>query len=185
MILKCAEVGVPHPEGIFAAVCVDVIELGQEQVEYHGVIKTVEKLRLVFETDDGEPRWLARKVTASIHPKSRMGELIGKWRGRPILPGETFDTKNLIGASATLVVSHQQKADGTGVFAGIDAVSRPTRKVTPSGRYNPEEAREKIRQYKAQEQTERAAGVPPVRLVAPAAGPGPALAVDDEDDVPF
>jgi len=145
MILKCAEGGTPHPEGIFAAVCVDVIDLGLRRVEYRGEEKVVPKLRIIFETDDGETRWLSRSATASLHPKSRLAELLGKWRGKPFLPGEEFDTRNLIGASATLVVSQQARMDGTGMYANIDAISRPTRKVTPSGKYNPDEAREKIR----------------------------------------
>ncbi len=111
MLLQCKESTKPHPEGIHPAVCVDVIDMGLLETEFQGQRRLVPKVRIVFETeqktDEGANYTLSKTVTASLHPKARLAELLGKWRGRPIVPGETIDLSRLLGASATLVVSHQ------------------------------------------------------------------------------
>ena len=126
----------PHPEGIHPAVCVDVIDLGLMESEFQGQRRLVNKVRLVFETEekngDGKNCTLSKSFTASLNSKAKLAEFLGKWRGRPIVPGETIDLGKLIGACCTLVISHQQNMVGR-TYASIDAVSKPTRKVTASG----------------------------------------------------
>ena len=41
----------PHPEGIHPALCVDLIDLGLVESEWQGQRRLVNKLRLVFETE--------------------------------------------------------------------------------------------------------------------------------------
>ena len=130
----------PHPEGIFPAVCVDVIDMGMVSVDYKGEIKLVHKVRLVFETEqvkqDGTRFVVARMFTASLHPKGRLAQTLEKWRGRPFQPDEVLDLNRLIGVGCTLVVSHVVRADGA-VFASIDAISKLTKNLAPSGNYDP------------------------------------------------
>src|SRR3954453_19755936 len=106
----------PHPEGIHPAVCVDVIDLGLVENEFQGEKRMVHKVRLVFEseqkTDDGRNCTITKNFTASLHPKAKLAGFLGKWRGRPVVPGETIDLGKLIGASCTLVISHQQNLAG-------------------------------------------------------------------------
>src|SRR3954469_5223098 len=96
MILECKESAdfVPHPEGIHPAVCVDVIDLGMVETEFQGQKRIVPKLKRVFESeqkkDDGRSCVVSRRFTASLHPKARLAEFIGKWRGRPVVPGESI-----------------------------------------------------------------------------------------------
>src|SRR5215469_15515034 len=140
MILQCKETSKPHPEGIHSAVCVDVLDLGLVEVEYQGQSKMVNKLRLVFETEakwpDGKNCTISKNFTASLHPKARLNEFLGKWRGRAVVPGDDVDLDKLIGASCTLVISHQQNLVGR-TYASIDAVSKPTKKLVASGVYSP------------------------------------------------
>ncbi len=146
----------PHPEGIYPAVCVDVIDLGLMETEFQGQKRMVQKVRLVFETeqknDDGKNCTLARTFTASLNAKAKLAEFLGKWRGRPIVPGETIDLGKLIGACCTLVISQQQNMTGR-TYASIDAVSKPTKKVAASGGYDPVMARQRIEEWKAKEMT--------------------------------
>lgn len=141
MILKCKENSdyVPHPEGIHPAVCVDVIDLGMVDVKYGEEEKTVHKLRLVFETEekmeDGRNFIVSKKFTASLHPKANLNKFISTWRGKTIHPDEEIELEKLIGVSCVLVISHQELPDGK-VYASIDAVSKPTKKLTPSGGYD-------------------------------------------------
>jgi hypothetical protein len=156
MILQCKDSGdfVPHPEGIHPAVCVDVMDLGLVETEFQGQRKMVNKVKLAFEseakTDDGKPCMVTKNFTASLHPKAKLAEFLGKWRGRPVLPGETIDLGKLIGACCTLVISHQQNLVGK-TYASIDAVSKPTRKVLPSGTYDPAAARQRFAEWKAKQ----------------------------------
>ncbi len=154
MILECKDSGEfkPHPEGIHPAVCLDVIDLGLVKTDFQGQERIVPKVKLVFEseqkTDDGRNCIVSKNFTASLHPKARLAEFIGKWRGCPVRPGDSIDLSKLIGACCTLVISHQQNLVGK-TYASLDAVSRPTRKVTPSGHYDPVAARQRIAEWKA------------------------------------
>jgi hypothetical protein len=156
MILQCKEGGdfKPHPEGIHPAVCVDVIDLGLVESEFQGQRRMVNKVKLVFESEqrmeDGKPFTISKNFTASLHPKAKLAEFLGKWRGRPVVPGESIDLGKLTGACCTLVVSHQQNMIGR-TYASIDAVSKPTRKVTPSGTYDPAAVRQRIAEWKAKQ----------------------------------
>jgi hypothetical protein len=171
MILQCKDSGdfKPHPEGIHPAVCVDVMDLGLVETEFQGQRKMVNKVKLAFEseakTDDGKPCMVTKNFTASLHPKAKLAEFLGKWRGRPVLPGETIDLGKLIGACCTLVISHQQNLVGK-TYASIDAVSKPTRKVAPSGQYDPAAARQRFAEWKAKQ-----AGGFTVRPAAPVPAP--------------
>jgi hypothetical protein len=156
MVLQCKESGEfkPHPEGIHPAVCVDVMDLGLVEIEFQGQRKMVNKVKLVFEseqkTEDGINCTVSRNFTASLHPKAKLAEFLGKWRGRPVVPGETIELARLIGASCTLVISHQQNLMGK-TYASIDAVSKPTKKVTPSGTYDPAAMRKSFAEWKAKQ----------------------------------
>ena len=201
MVLQCKDGGdfKPHPEGIHPAVCIDCIDLGMVKTEFQGQERIVPKVKLVFETEqkteDGRNCTVSKNFTASLHPKARLAEFIGKWRGRPLMPGESIDLTKLVGACCTLVVSHQQNLVGK-TYASIDAVSKPTKKVLPSGNYDPAAARQRIAEWKAKQQVAAppanvpapTAGAPrpaspPNRVAAPAPAAPPPPAPDD--DVPF
>ena len=174
LTLTCKDGGnfQPHPEGIHPAVCVDVMDLGLVETEYQGVKKMVNKVKLTFEseakTDDGKPCTVAKTFSASLHSKSNLAAFLGKWRGRPVQPGECISLEKLIGASCTLVISHQLSLAGK-TYAAIDAVSKPTKKVTPSGTYDPAAARQRYADWKAKQQA-----VPAPTAAAPQAMQSPA-----------
>jgi hypothetical protein len=157
LTLTCKDSGdfKPHPEGIHPAVCVDVMDLGLVETDFQGVKKMVNKVKITFEseakTDDGKPCTVFRSFSASLHPKSNLSTFLSKWRGRPVAPGETISLDKLIGASCTLVISHQQNLSGK-TYASIDAVSKPTKKVTASGTYDPAAARQRYAEWKAKQQ---------------------------------
>lgn len=161
MILQCKESGEfkPHPEGIYAAICNDVIDLGLVETEFQGQKRLVNKIKVSFETElkmeDGKPFAISKNFTASLHPKAKLAEFLGKWRGRPVLPGETIDLSKLIGANCTLVISQQQNLVGK-TYASIDAVSKPTKKLALSGAYDPAAARQRVAEWKQKQQAEPA-----------------------------
>lgn len=172
----------PHVEGIHPAICVDVIDMGLMETEFQGIRRMQQKLRLVFETeqktDDGKNCTISKSFTASLHPKARLSEFLGKWRGRPVVPGESIDLSKLIGANCTLVISHQQNMVGR-TYACIDAVSKPTKQLTASGGYDPEAARQRIAEARAKE-----AGrpMPAAPAAAPTKSPAPVPAQKPDFD---
>ena len=127
MVLQCKDGGdfKPHPEGIYPAVCLDVIDLGSVTTEFQGQTRIVNKVKLVFEseqkTEDGKNCSVSKNFTASLHPKARLAEFLGKWRGRPVMPGESIDLGKLIGACCTLVISHQLNMVGR-TYASLDTI---------------------------------------------------------------
>jgi len=162
----------PHVEGIHPALCLDVIDLGLVKSEWQGQLRNVEKVRLVFETEqrnrEGKNCIITKTFTASLHPKAKLTDFVGKWRGRPVLPGESIDLQKLIGACCTLVISHQQNMVGR-TYASIDAVSKPTKRLVASGCYDPALARQRIAEWKAKEAglAQPAAGVAPSSAARP------------------
>jgi hypothetical protein len=198
----------PHPDGIHPAVCVDIIDLGMEKENYDGRETMKPKLRIVWETeekaDNGRNMTLSRKVTKSLHEKSTFAELISKWRGRSLQAGEEIAYTKLIGASCTLVIIH--KSDAKGIYALVDTVSKPTKKLQPSGHYDPNANRARINERRAKDglgplpQEDNGAlatalalaasvkPAPPARKPVEVAPAKPVTAVVDtvaDDDVPF
>ena len=192
LVLECKDGGnfKPHAEGVYPAVCVDVIDLGLVWVEFKGERKLLRKLKLVFETeqktDDGRNCTISKNYTASLHPKARLAEDLGKWRGRPVLPGESIDLSKLVGACCTLVISRQQNMVGK-TYASIDAISKPTKKLTPSGSYDSAAARQRIADWQAKQNGAQGPAMPASQPAAQAPAPAPAkpAAPQPDDDVPF
>jgi hypothetical protein len=130
------------------------MDLGLVETDFQGVKKMVNKVKITFEseakTDDGKPCTVFRSFSASLHPKSNLAAFLSKWRGRPVAPGESIELKNLIGSCCTLVISHQKNMAGK-TYASIDAVSKPTRLVVPSGTYDAAAARQRYADWKAKQ----------------------------------
>ena len=156
----------PHPEGIHSAVCVDVMDLGLQEMEFQGKREMKQQLRLVFESEMVAPNGVRcsvdKRFTASLHPKARLAQFIGNWRGRPVVENESIDLSKLVGNCCTLVISHKQNMVGR-TFACIDAVTKPTKRVVPSGVYDPVAARQRFVEWTAKQ----SGGLGPVAAAAP------------------
>jgi hypothetical protein len=179
MILQCKESAefIPHPEGIHPAVCLDVLDMGLMEVEFQGQRRMVNKVKLVFESeqkmDDGRNFTVSKNFTASLNLKAKLAEFLGKWRGRPVVPGESVDMNRLVGACCTLVISHQLNKVGR-PYASIDAISKPTKRVVPSGGYDPAAARQRLAEWKAKQVAAPRAYVAAPNAAAGQPSPGPA-----------
>src|SRR6185369_16018912 len=152
-------------------------DLGLVETEFQGQKRMVNKVKLVFESEqkseDGKNCTVTKNFTASLHPKAKLADFLGKWRGRPVVPGETIDLAKLLGACCTLVISHQQNMVGK-TYASIDAVSKPTKKVAASGTYDPVAARQRFAEWKAKQVVKpQAMAAAPVASAPQAAAPAP------------
>ena len=187
LVLQCNDSGnfEKHPMGIWQAVCLDVIDLGMQWTEFQGKRKLVRKLMLVFETEhvgaDGKRGIVTKKFTASLYPNAKLTGFLGQWRGRQIVPGDNVDLKKLPGACCTLVLSHQQSLSGR-TYVSIDAVAKATKKVVPSGTYDPAAMRQRIAEWAAKDAAAAQMAAPPVNVpvaqpVAAPAAPVPVKSI--------
>jgi hypothetical protein len=116
----------PHPDGSFRAVCVDVTPLVKRDSQYG----PKEEFRLVFETDaestraDGSPQCVwSRLFTPSLSEKAAFRKFLRQWLGRDLTGAEEaeFDTEDLIGKPASIVIIHESSQDGSRTYANIAA----------------------------------------------------------------
>lgn len=122
-----------HPEGQFPATCIDIVDLGIQELTWQGVTK--EKHRIIlrffagewFTDDEGEdrPLWLDRYFTLSLHENSALRPFLENWRGKKFTPTELkgFNLVKLLHAPAYVQVGHETKQDGN-TRAKIDSIMR-------------------------------------------------------------
>lgn len=153
----------PAPEGLHAAVCVDVVDLGMKDSAFG----PRHRLRVVWEIDtlipdkivresklpQGSKFTVRKEYTASLHEKSNLAKDITAWRGKPLGDDERqhFEMENLIGAPARVLVQHQTKDDTT--YANVMALMKAEKKLAPSGTYKRVKDREPQAPVAAAQQT--------------------------------
>lgn len=124
----------PHPEGQYAARCIDVVTMYGVETQWG----TKNMIRAVFVTDadpreGGKPWFISRRFNATIHPKSTLGQFLVNWRGRAFTREElhAFDEESLIDAGALLTVGRREK-DGEVYDQLLSAIRLPKGYVCPS-----------------------------------------------------
>jgi len=151
----------PHEEGTFRAVCVDVTPMKKQQSKFG----EREVFQLVFETDapareDGSPQCVwSRGFTPSLNEKANFRKFLRQWLGRDLTAAEEteFDTEDLLGRSAQLVITHETGETGD-VFANIVACTglKNGKPLEPSGKFT----RKKDREANGEEASYRGAAKP-------------------------
>lgn len=114
----------PAPEGLLAAVCVDVVDLGLVHDEFGSKYKV--QIRWAIEELDpetGKPLLVVRKFTNSLHKKAGLRQALEMWRGRAFTAEELagFDLEKLISAPCQVQVVHNVSAKGE-TFANVQAI---------------------------------------------------------------
>ena len=112
-----------HPEGLYPAVCCDVVDLGMVESQWG----TRHEIALRWQTDqsktDGSPFVMQRRFTASLHEKANLRHSLESWRGKRFSEEETkkFDLEVLLGVQAQIQIVHATSARG-GTFANVNNV---------------------------------------------------------------
>ena len=127
----------PPPEGVWPAVCVDIVDLGMVSHPQYG---EKHKCRIVWEISekmsDGRPFTAQKQYTVSLHEKASLHKDLKAWRGKPFTAAELegFDLEKVLGAPCQLVITHEEK-DGM-VYGNITAIMKAgPSKLHPSGGY--------------------------------------------------
>jgi hypothetical protein len=118
----------PCPEFSGRAVCVDVTPLKEYETEY-GV---KQKLKFAFEIElqddsrDPVQPWVVftKPMVPSLHEKAALTKFLKDWFGRKLTDQEnkSLDLESLIGRPASLVIGHEQSADGSKTYANIKLI---------------------------------------------------------------
>lgn len=152
---------VPHEEGTFNAVCVDITPLVKQESKF-GVR---EVFRIVFETDaptreDGSRQCVwSRAFTPSLNEKSNFRKFLRQWFGRDLTAEELaeFDTETLLDRPAQIVITHDH-ADNGETYSNIAACTpyRGKDTIKASGKF----VRKQDREAKGEGASYRGASAP-------------------------
>jgi len=118
------------PEGLHAAVCVDVVNLGIVA----GAYGAKHKVRLVWQLEaideeHGRRFDVARVYTLSLHERAALRKDLESWRGKKFTEIELdggFDLEKLLGVNAQVNVTHDLSDDGT-LYANVSTVVPPVK----------------------------------------------------------
>lgn len=178
----------PHPEGPFAARCVDVINLGERLQSHNNEVFIRPKMALVFRTgqkrDDGEFFEISCEFTVSLHEKAGLRAFMESWRGKDYTPEEIaakIDFAKMEGAKALINVVHGQSKAGR-TYGKIKSVMR-----LPQGTELPDTGDYQRAPYWAERKAAYAMEVANHRAMSQPHDDEPvAVAADDDDsDLPF
>lgn len=130
---------IPAPAGTWAAVCVDVVDLGMLKVSFGGKDKTQHKIRIVWQISevrpDNKPFEVSKRYTLSLHEKAGLRKDLESWRGKPFSQSELegFDVETVLGVPCMLNIIKQEK--GADTYANVTAIMRlPKGMEAPSQR---------------------------------------------------
>ncbi|MCB0255862.1 MAG: hypothetical protein KDI55_19260 [Anaerolineae bacterium] len=128
------------PAGVHIARCVQVIDLGTQEVTFQGETKQQHKLYiawevlgeddagvpLTYEGTDGKdhPMTIGKRYTLSLNDKSALRKDLAAWRGRDFTPEElkAFDISKLLGAYCMLNVQHNESNNGK-TYANVASIT--------------------------------------------------------------
>lgn len=122
----------PHPEGQYAARCIDVVDMGWQKTDFGPKYK----VRVVFycgETEEREwegetnqmPLTISCFFTASLHEKANLRGFLESWRGKSFTHEEAkaFDLEKMLGAVAFVQITHNNAANGK-TYANVKSIMK-------------------------------------------------------------
>lgn len=131
----------PCPEFSGRAVCVDVTPLKEYETEYGVKQKFKFAFEIELQDDSRDPvqPWVVftKPMVPSLHEKAALTKFLKDWFGRKLTDQEnkSLDLESLIGRPASLVIGHEQSADGSKTYANIKLIMahKVGEALTPSG----------------------------------------------------
>jgi hypothetical protein len=118
----------PMPAGTYTAICVGVIDIGeQHNTKYNNY---QDKVMLIFEipsetieiNGEKKPRWLSQELSASLNEKSKLYKMLRSWRAKDFTDAELegFQLSEMAGKGCMIAVTLTEK-DGV-QYNNIDSV---------------------------------------------------------------
>ncbi len=127
----------PVDGGTYPAICVGIIDLGEQLNDYNNRKSYEDHVLFIWELPnvtieiDGEkkPRWVSKEYNAVLSERSNLSKMLTSWRG--VEPPDEFDLPQMIGEAALIQVVVKEKQNGelkndiTGVMGFINGVPKP------------------------------------------------------------
>lgn len=131
----------PAPEGLWNAVCIDVVDLGIVTSEYQGKKRAMHKCRLVWELEalmvNGMRFLVGKQYTVSLHAKAQLYKDLVAWRGKPFTSEELdgFDIEKVLGIPCRILVVQNEK-NGE-IYGNVQTIMRADKQtsISPNGTY--------------------------------------------------
>lgn len=121
----------PVPDGTHLGICYRVIDLGTQQTNFNGEVKSAHKVLLSFEIpdekmEDGRPYTISQSYTWSMHEKATLRKQLEAWRGvafteRDFGPSG-FDIRAILSKACTLSIVHTSKNNT--IYANIASIGK-------------------------------------------------------------
>ena len=140
----------PVPPGLYAAYCVQLVDLGTQisekfgashkiriTWEIHGEDESGAPLMIVGREGDSMPMVVGGEYTVSLGTKANLRKLLASWRGRDFTDEELagFDISNVLGAPCMVNITNSTNATSGKTYANVAAVA-----PMPKGMPRPERA---------------------------------------------
>lgn len=180
---------VPHPEGQFGAVCVDLINLGERVEQYQKQpARVVSKCAIVFASgeraENGDLHTVSAEFTVSMNEKAGLRQLLEAWRGRSYREEEAkagVPLHKLCGHAALMSVEHKTSGAGR-TYAKIRTIS-----PLPKGMEAPDVAEYQRAEFWEKRRTDYAEEVARFRSQSAAPSHDEDFETDqgEDDDLPF
>ena len=130
----------PLEAGTYIAVCVGVIDIGEQKSELYSsyapqviFIFEIPSARVMIDGED-KPRWLSEIYRVSLNEKANLAKMLTSWRGKAFTEEEAdgFDLSTMLGKACQPQVLTTTRKDGTpanriaGVFGLPKGFAEPT-----------------------------------------------------------
>lgn len=113
----------PTPAGPHSAVCIDVVDRGLQMTQFGAK----HKIWIIWAIDEveestGKPFITLQSYTLSLHEKSKLGQHLASWRGKPFTEEEKqgFDVEKLLHVPCLLNIVHN--VNGGTTYANVDSI---------------------------------------------------------------
>ena len=127
------------PEGMFQAVCVDVVDLGTVETTWGPKPKVQLRWMLDLMDETGRAYLVTKRYNSTLDEKATLRADLETWRGRKFTPAEIegFDLETLLGVNCQLQLIHAVGTNG-GTYTNVQAIvplGRNMTKIRPPADY--------------------------------------------------
>lgn len=128
----------PAPEGLWNAVCVDVIDMGLQDTPWGPKAKVSIRWQIEeLNPDTGKRFVVSNRYGLSLHERATLRRHLESWRGKPLGQDDLkkFDLERLIGVPCQLQVVHHLASSGQ-TYANVQSIVPPGKgmpRMTPEG----------------------------------------------------
>jgi hypothetical protein len=132
------------PADIHNAICIQIVELGTQQIEYQGKILEQKKVNITWELSeelmkDGRPFVISKEYTLSLDEKSKLCQDLIGWRGKNFTQEELkgFNLENILGKPCRLAIIDHINPKNNKVYSQVNSILPKNKNFNLEKAFNP------------------------------------------------